>query len=57
MSEKIYRGVFRKSNGARLRMDFYAESRPLALSHAACVASDTHAIREHGSQLEVVRVT
>jgi hypothetical protein len=53
--EKPYRGTFSKVDGSLLLLDFYADNRALALSHAEQVASDTHAHREFGT-LTVVKV-
>jgi hypothetical protein len=53
--QKPYRGTFSKVDGHVLLLDFYADNRALALSHAEQVASDTLAHREFGN-LTVVKV-
>jgi hypothetical protein len=54
--EQPYRGTFRTPTGALVGLDFFADNRALALSHAACVATDPHAVREFGGPLVVCRV-
>ena len=56
MADKPYRVIFRTPSGMYLGLDFFAENRPLALSHASQLATDSTITKAHGP-LAVARVT
>jgi hypothetical protein len=54
--ERTYRGIFEKTNGERVGLDFYAENRDFALTHAEQVAQHIDLHKEQGP-LIVVKVS